>query len=78
MLIDAGADPNFGAESTFMHKACFYLRPGSVEALLRGDAKEKTRNQDNELPRDVVGHGIREEERDNGVVEDIRKVRRYP
>ncbi|CAM9576818.1 unnamed protein product [Laminaria digitata] len=74
MLIDAGAAPNFGAKSVFMHKACFYLKPGSVEALLRGDAKENTRNQDNELPHDIVGHGIREEERDNGVVEDIRKM----
>ncbi|CAM9678012.1 unnamed protein product, partial [Laminaria digitata] len=52
VLVDAGADVNYrsDANNTPLHLACYCLRPGSVEALLRRDAKWKLRNGINELP----------------------------
>ncbi|CAM9485175.1 unnamed protein product [Laminaria digitata] len=76
VLADAGANLCFRTAEGHMplHLACLHLQPGSVEALLRRNANEKLRNKDNELPHDIVGHCIPAEERDDGVVGDIRKM----
>lgn len=79
MLVDAGAKWAYGGEGWShppLHVACLFLQAGSVQTLLRRNADENEYNDSDDLPHDIVGHGIPEEERDNNVVVDIHKVRR--
>lgn len=79
MLVDAGRNiSSRDALGSPLHWACYYLQPGSVEALLRWDADEKVRNDRGKLPYDVLGIDISEKGRDKYAVGDIRKVRCYP
>ncbi|CAN0492096.1 unnamed protein product, partial [Scytosiphon promiscuus] len=57
MLVDAGGNVSFRSGAGFLplHWACYYLQPGSVEALLRWNADEHVLSDDGELPYDVVG-----------------------
>ena len=54
------------------------MQPGSVEVLLRRNADDKIPTDGNHLPYIVLGLGIPEGERNNGVVMDILAVRRLP
>ena len=75
-LVDAGADPDEpnDDQDTPLHLACLHLQPEGVRALLRRGADETLCNDDFDLPDDVVGHCVPEENRDEEIVEWIHEV----
>lgn len=75
--MDAGAfvnDTNEDQDSP-LHLACLHLQPDSVRALLRRDADHTLCNEEFDVPWDIVGHCVPEDQRDEEVVEWIREVR---
>ncbi|CAM9150098.1 unnamed protein product [Ascophyllum nodosum] len=75
-LVDAGADPDEpnDDQDTPLHLACLHLQPEGVRALLRRGADETLCNDDFDLPDDVVGHCVPEENRDEEIVEWIHEM----